>query len=619
MKYIFFLLLLIQIQHVFSQENIELETFLQEIETIKEVDSSIVYLKNSLKNTKNERILLEANFTLGQIYKKKKNNYSLSKKYLHRAAVIAEKNNNKEKLANIYMNQGFNFYQKKSDSALYYYRKALDFSKQIKSDLLISKIYSNIARLYVKEDDTISAIKSYHKSISIGKKVDRNLCTVYNNFGSFYSNVNRDSAIYYHQKSLKIAKKKFSKRKELRSYVNLGITYLEDSDYYEDAYKNLIKAEEIAKELKGTKSLYYINFFLGKYYQLKHKSDKAENYYQLVLDSNFPKQEINLRIQVYKQLSGFYEDLGNYKKAFFFLKKHHDLNDSIYSQDKSKDYNSMKTKFEVAEKDNRITLLTKQKEIEETKRKYIILVSIVILLFLLFLTYLLRNRIKNQKRLREKEHEFFLQEIKTKKALSLIEGQEKERNRLSKELHDGLGGQLSGIKSMLQAVTINNFIEKKEDIDVYLSSSIKNLRNISHDLSGKFLQDNDFDTLIHQLISRAFETTKTKIEISIFPKEKINLLPKHYKLNMYRIIQEAIQNIIKHANATYVSISLLYSNVEVNILIEDNGVGFNIKNKPKGIGLQNIKERLQSIDGSLYIDSKLQKGTTLNINIPIHD
>ncbi len=220
-----------------------------------------------------------------------------------------------------------------------------------------------------------------------------------------------------------------------------------------------------------------------------------------------------------------------------------------------------------------------------------------------------------QKVLREKEHKAFLQEIETKKALSLIEGQENERKRLSKELHDGLGGQLSGIKSMLQAITNDNFTAKKKIIDTHLASSIKNLRNISHDLSANFLQNKDFDVLIQQLISDTFYDSNIKTEISIFPTEKINELPIHHKLNIYRIIQESIQNILKHANATYVSISLLFDK-EISILIQDNGVGFNTVNKSGGIGLQNIKDRLQSIGGTLYIDSQLKKGTTININIP---
>jgi len=206
--------------------------------------------------------------------------------------------------------------------------------------------------------------------------------------------------------------------------------------------------------------------------------------------------------------------------------------------------------------------------------------------------------------------------LKTKNALNLIKGQENERNRLAKELHDGLGGQLSGIKSILQTINKDNLQEKIGQLDNHLLKSIKNLRNISHDLSTNFIKDKDFFVLIFQLVKQYFENKKIKTEVSLFPKDKINTLPERYKLNIYRILQESFQNIVKHANANFVLLNFSINN-EINILIEDNGKGFNKGKIKKGIGLQNIKDRLQSLNGTLYIDSKLNRGTTININIPL--
>lgn len=619
LRYILFILLLINIHYVFSQnENIEFKKFSDKLVEFNDIDSSIVFLEKTIKNTNNKRVLLNANFILGQTYKKYKKNYLLSKKYLCKAEVFAKKLHDDDKLANIYMYYGFILRNKESDSTLYYYNKALDISQKIKNYKLTSKIYSNIARLYRKEKDDKSAIIFYHKSIAIGKKAKRSLCTVYNNIGVLYEKTNRDSAIYYHTKSLKLAKKNSLKNYELRSYVNLGNVYLENPNTYDEAYKILTERKKKAEKSQDIRFLYYINFYLGNYYQQIGKPNKAEIHYNLTLDSEASKNLSDQQIIVLKQISNFYEELGDYKKANVFQKQYHNLKDSIYSIEKNNSFNKIITQHKVAKKDNEINLLIKEKEIEKAKNKSVILISIIILTLLLFFTYLLKNRIKMQKILREKEHKSFLQEIKTKKALSLIEGQDKERKRLSEELHDGLGGQLSGIKSMMQAITDINFIEKKTTIDKHLASSIKTLRSISHDLSGNFIQKKDFDILIQQLVSRVFISQKMETEVSIFPAQKLNELPEHYKLNIYRIIQESTQNIIKHANATYVSISLLLDS-EISILIQDNGIGFDTKKKQNGIGLQNIKDRLQSINGTLYIDSQLKKGTTININIPIHD
>jgi len=619
LRYILFILLLINIHYVSSQnEKNEFKKFSDKLTEFNDIDSSIVFLEKTIKNTNNKKVLLNANFILAQAYKRYKNNYLLSKKYLRNAEIFAKDLHDDNKLANIYKYYGFILHNNESDSTLYFYNKALDISKKIKNHKLTSKIYSNIARLYRKEKDNKSAIIFYHKSIAIGKKAKRSLCTVYNNIGVLYEEINRDSAIYYHTKSLKLAKKDSLKKYELRSYVNLGNIYLENPKTYDEAYKILTERKKKAEKSQDIRFLYYINFYLGNYYRKIGKPNKAKVHYNLALDSEASKNLSDQQIIVLKQISNFYEELGDYKKANIFQKQYHNLKDSIYSIEKNNAFNKIRTQHKVAKKDNEITLLTKEKEIEEAKNKSVILISIIILTLLLFFTYLLKNRIKIQKVLREKEHKSFLQEIKTKKALSLIEGQDKERKRLSEELHDGLGGQLSGIKSMIQAITDADFIEKKKTIDKHLTSSIKTLRSISHDLSGNFIQKKDFDVLIQELVSRVFISQKIETEVSIFPAQKLNELPEHYKLNIYRIIQESIQNIIKHANATYVSISLLLD-TEISLLIQDNGVGFDTVKKQNGIGLQNIKDRLQSINGTLYIDSQLKKGTTININIPIHD
>ncbi len=298
-----------------------------------------------------------------------------------------------------------------------------------------------------------------------------------------------------------------------------------------------------------------------------------------------------------------------------FNEKYHKLKDSIFSVQKQKAFDEISTKYEVEKKDNKITLLTKEKELKEVRMNIIIISASFILALLLLLVYFLRIRIKNQKRSQEQKQKLFTQELKTKNALNLIKGQENERKRLAKELHDGLGGQLSGVKSLIQTISPQNLLEKTNIVDKHLTNAIKSLRNISHDLSANFLKNKDFDVLLQQLIKQVFENKNIKTEVSLFPKEKINSLPERYKLNIYRILQESLQNIIKHADANFVSINLTIAD-EITLLIEDNGKGFETNNESDGIGIKNIKDRLQSLNGTLHIDSKINNGTTLNIHIP---
>lgn len=619
MKLPFLIILFISTQVVLPQSNIEdtLQEFKGNYESIKGIDNQIKYLDSLKKNTKDLDTLFLCNYGLGSIYFKRENKYDLAKKYLFIAERLSKKTNNVSYQAEIYKNIG-QLYDglSKGDSAFFYFEKSLKLSYLSNDNEAISRILSNTAKLYYTENKVDKAIAFYRKSIYYGKRSNRNLCTTYNNLGSlFLGEKIIDSALFYYNKSLLIAIKNNNKSKELRANLNIGITLLEESKNYRKAYKYLSKAEKEAIELNKTKYLYYAQFHLGRYFDLMNQPQKAILYYNKALSNPSAKTDYLKQIEVLKLISSFYRKRKDYQKALVFNEKYHILKDSVFSVQKQKAFDEISTKYEVEKKDNKITLLTKEKELKEVRMNIIIISASFILALLLLLVYFLRIRIKNQKRSQEQKQKLFAQELKTKNALNLIKGQENERKRLAKELHDGLGGQLSGVKSLIQTISPQNLLEKTNIVDKHLTNAIKSLRNISHDLSANFLKNKDFDVLLQQLIKQVFENKNIKTEVSLFPKEKINSLPERYKLNIYRILQESLQNIIKHADANFVSINLTIAD-EITLLIEDNGKGFETNNKSDGIGIKNIKDRLQSLNGTLHIDSKINNGTTLNIHIP---
>ncbi len=618
MNFSFIIILFLSIQLLFSQNKKEdkLQHFINNYSVIKDTDKQINYIDSIKMRTKNLDTLFFCNYSLGRINYKNLKEYNLAKKYLFFAENISKKIENKSYQAKTDINIGQLFNRlSKSDSAFFYFKKSLELYQLINDNKEISKVYGDIARLYYKEGKVEKAVTFYRKSIYYGKNSNRNLCTTYNNFGSLFLGEKQiDSALYYYNKSLVLAKQN-NKSKELRANLNIGITLLEESKNYYNAYKYLIKVEKIALQLNKTRYLYYAQFHLGRYFDLTNQPKKAFLYYKKALNNPTSKIDHLKQIEVLKMIASSYYNNKKFKQAYIFQKKYHKLKDSIFSVQKQKDFNEINTKYEVEKKDNKIALLTKEKELEEVRSNIIIISVLFLLSLLLLLTYFLRSKIKHQKTLLIQKQKLFAQELKTRNALNLIKGQENERERLAKELHDGLGGQLSGVKSIVQTINTTNFQEKTNIVNKHLSNSIKSLRNISHDLSANFLKNKDFNLLLHQLIKQVFENTNIKIEVSIFPKEKINSLPERYKLNIYRILQESLQNIIKHANATFVSINLIIDD-EIILLIEDNGNGFDINIKANGIGLQNIEDRLQSINGTLHIDSKIGNGTTININIP---
>jgi len=597
----------------FSQQ-IDIKNYKQKVKTI---DKQILFL-DSLKNkTKQKDILFDIYYQLGRIYYKQKPKYQLAKQNLKKALSVANDLSDKKRIYNTLRNIGFASKQfNEPDSALYYYNKALRVFE--KDGYYQSKVYSNFAKLYHDENNIEEAFLYYYKSIVLGEKANRDLCTTYNNLGNLFLETNLDSAVHYYNKSLNQAVKNNKKRHQLRANINISIAYLNDFIRVKEAYKSLIKSRDLAIKIKDEQLLNFTHFYLAQYYDETKNDKKALFYFNKVLAEPSIKQHKELYIELLDQMSHFYQKRNNYKKALFYRNKHQKSKDSLFTLEKRESFEELRITYKVAEKDNQIVLLSKEKEITDNKRKTTLIIAISIVSLLILLTLFLRNKIKLQKEKQRSEHQLHIQQIKTNKAKNLIKGQEREQKRLAKELHDGLGGQLTGIKSLVQSISSTNILSKKKIIDKHLVSSVKNLRNISHDLSAYFLKDNLFSVLLQKLVQQSFETISIEVELSIFPKKRINDLSERYKLNIYRIIQEGLQNITKHAGASYVSVSLLLDK-EISLLIEDNGVGFDKKAVKNGIGLQNIINRLQSLNGILQIDSEANKGTTLNIKIPLYD
>ena len=201
-----------------------------------------------------------------------------------------------------------------------------------------------------------------------------------------------------------------------------------------------------------------------------------------------------------------------------------------------------------------------------------------------------------------------------KRILGVLEGKDKERNRIAKEIHDGVGGKLASLK--LQLVQINSKMKnsKIEIIVDYLSEVFQELRIISHDLSNHYIKNSTLSFLIFELLEHYKKLNEFEFEMIVYPANSLNNLSFEVKHNVYRIIQELLSNISKHAKASAVLVSFTQHEDFLNIIVEDNGVGFSDK-EITGIGLKNIEERLFSINGSLAIETTKNEGTTLIIEI----
>ena len=222
----------------------------------------------------------------------------------------------------------------------------------------------------------------------------------------------------------------------------------------------------------------------------------------------------------------------------------------------------------------------------------------------------------------EEKYKLQIKEDKIRSA-SLMEGQEEERKRISLELHDGIGQMLTGLKLIAEKLNTNAFEQEKDrktfnDLKLLLNETIAETRVISFNLMPSVLNDFGIISAIRLLGEQTEKNTAIKIKFNRTAFEY--RLPQNIEITIYRITQEAINNVIKHAEATELVINLLISENQIKLLITDNGKGFDsrkLKNKTLKNGVNNMRSRTEINNGEFKISSSLTKGTKILAILPL--
>ncbi len=203
---------------------------------------------------------------------------------------------------------------------------------------------------------------------------------------------------------------------------------------------------------------------------------------------------------------------------------------------------------------------------------------------------------------------------------AVINAQESERSRIAKELHDGVGQLLAGLKLKFGLLKQTKVIQEKEqsiieDSNKVLDEAYNEVRTISHQMMPRALTELGLVTAVNDLLESTFTNTKINFEFSHFNIQE--RLPQDIELSFYRIIQELMSNIIKHAKANKISVQLFISSGNLVLIVEDNGLGMNVENASKGLGLKNIISRIKSIKGEVNFEKGPEKGTIVTARIPV--
>ena len=285
--------------------------------------------------------------------------------------------------------------------------------------------------------------------------------------------------------------------------------------------------------------------------------------------------------------------------------------------------NQMNESYSI-EMEKKYQLELKEAEIQKAKITRNALYGIGSLLFLLsaFGFYSLKQKQKilsHEKAIQGKEIEQLKRDRKIVNMASMIEGQESERIRIAKDLHDGLGGLLSTVK--VHIGSIQSEIQELENFNTFnkankmMDDACEEIRRITHNLMPAVLRAQGLGSAVQQITNQLNDVHKIKTEFEIHGFEQ--RIDESTEVLLYRIIQEITTNIVKHAAATKAWIQVFEHPESIQILIEDNGIGFDLsKVKGNGLGIKSLESRVDFLSGTIEIDSRIQQGTSITINIP---
>lgn len=515
-------------------------------------------------------------------------------------------------IAALYGNRGV------SDSAAIYYYKALEQMelKKVNDTNLLLFIYSNLAGRLLSNDQNEQAKIYLDKAfpIALRKAEPKILAKFYIDFGALYG-AEKKSALSreYSNKALAIFKTVKDPASEIAAYCNIGKTLL-DEKQPQEALKYYRKGFAV-KGSKIQKSSVYRG--LGQCSMALKDYKKAEDYYLKALNISKEEKLYKGMRECYKALVDVNVGLGNYKAALNYRNAFAQLEDSTSNAEKLATVNQLEIKYRTSQKDKELAqqqlLLAKQNNKLKQQRIWIGFISAVSILLIGLIGSTYRNR-RSRERMQqikmEKEHE--LSQLK-----AVMEGEERERERIARELHDGIMVQFSSAQMNLSAMIERGEIadtSELESILVQLENATKELRKSAHNLMPDMLLQEGLAAATHYFCKTLQRSTGIKIEfhlIGIIP-----LIAPEYELMLYRMIQELLHNMLKHARASYALVQINCHTDILTVVVEDNGVGIdeNAANS-KGMGIANIKARIHSLNGHFSLTSNLPSGTSVYIEL----
>jgi len=513
------------------------------------------------------------------------------------------------------------------ETSLEYYYRQMELNEKLGNTIEVGNTLNSIGSINRKMGNYEEALEKFEKAAEIFETHDKawNLANVLSNKGGVYLDTKQFSLARMHfHKALEIDREVKDKWGIAYNLHRLGLV-MHETEKLDSSAMYLNEALFIRQSLNQELELTETMLALGS---VKFDSGNHEEGLQLIRDALLKSEQIGaMETQTTARLllAEHLTEIGRYEEAYLHLKRYAALRDSVLSEEKQRIASDMEKRYESVKKDRKIAEnaleLADSKAMIERKNLFInlVVVGIVSLLVILVLVIVVFNERKknNDQRLHNLQKEQELLVLK-----SVLLGEEKERTRIAKDLHDGLSSLLAAIKIRFNAVQQNHheLIGDTKFIDALnsLDDASRELRRIAHNMMPEILLKYGLIEALNEYVQNLNVGNNIHIEFTHYGMEI--RLAANTELVLYRIIQELLNNVFKHSQATEVLLQINRNGDQLNVTVEDNGKGFDTGfQKPgDGIGMSNLASRVGFLKGELNIESAPDKGTTVYIEISLN-
>ncbi len=524
-------------------------------------------------------------------------------------------------IGNIYQTQG------KYQEAAYYYHQTLRLPKEHVTESTIALIYVNLSRLTHKMKQPRKALYYMNRAEAIAQKKKHYdlLCTINSYRGRVYTDMNLpDSAMYYLHESMRIMAEHGTRyHDDLLDIEYVNMVYLAEHWLQQ---KNLDSANICIKRLHEITipivPLYKNKAYLitGKFHLQSGSYKSAEHYLLMALDSVQSTHANNDLANIHMTLTNLYQATGNCSKALLHNLDYIRIKDSLENEKVTSNVHQLEVRYRTSEKDRELIHqkleISRQQNDMRGKNLWMAIITSGMIVLVIISAALYKKR-QADRRLQQKELQTLQQAQEIAQLKAMMKGEERERGRLARELHDGIGGMLTAITLNLSAATRKNpelsGYSSLTELMHMLEDTGSEIRKTAHNLMPDVLVKHSLPEALMIFCAHIHEELPTELSCE----GDFSQLDKASELMLYRMAQELIQNIIKHASATRAAIQLYIYEGILSLTVEDNGAGFDTDQEHNGFGLENLRYRIAALQGEISITSDKNRSTIIHLEFEL--